>query len=100
MCRIRCLLSCSKLHLNLKLLGLLSGKWLYSRVVGTLLVRCTAFLWHTLDARTGAGDVSMLLLRVAVDSTGQGLMMPNRLDLTLRDLLDLLHTFTRNILSS
>ena len=42
----------------------------------------------------------MLLLGVAVDSTGQGLMMSNRLDLTLRDLLDLLRAITRHSLPS
>ena len=37
----------------------------------------------------------MLLLGVAVDSTGQGLMMSNRLDLTFWNLLDLLRAVTR-----
>ena len=96
--RIRGLLSGGELHLNLQLLGLLRGQRLYGRVVAALLVRRGGVLGRSADACTGGGHVWMLLLRAAVDGARQRLVVADRLDLALGDLLDLLRALTCHIL--
>ena len=97
--RIRRLLPGGELHLNLQLLGLLRGQRLYGRVVAALLVGGGGVLGYSTDARAGGGHIWMLLLRAAVDGTRQRLMVADRLDLALGDLLDLLGALSRHSLS-
>ena len=91
--RVRCFLLtvCGKLHLDLQFFSFLRGQWLDGWIVVTLLASCTTVLRHAGHARTRGWHVWVLLLRVAMRSCiRQGLMVTDRLDLTLGDLLDLL----------
>ena len=88
----------SKLHLNLKLFGFLSRNSLDCRVVVTFSVISLCMSLASLHACARAWH-NWGVLFVRATGICQVLMMSDRLDLTLRYLLDLLRAITRHIVT-
>ena len=92
------LLAGAKLHLHLQLFRLLRRQGLDGRVVTAALGRVDVVAGHGLHCGARAHDVVLLLEGRAEGVAGEGLRVTDRLDLTFRNLLDVLRTFAAHLL--